>query len=308
MANPGLRPYGYILASCVWFSAMGLLAHEAGREGCPWLIVAAARSTLAAFIAVSAALALGIRLVAFRPRMLWIRSLSGSCSLLATFYALIHMEVSEVLTITNTFPVWVALLSWPLAGEKPTIGVWIAVLCSVAGVAFALQPESEAFRWKPALLAFCASFFTAVAMLGLNRLKGIAPLAVVVHFSTVSALICLGLLVRQHFLVRDAIDFEKLERPELIGMLLGIGATAAVGQIFLTRAFATGSPTKVSVVGLSQVVMVLAAESLMDRRPINWRIIVGTALVLGPVAWLMARERRPPKAPDETELEEVAIE
>src|SRR5437763_470516 len=118
MANPGLPPYGYILASCVWFSAMGLLVHEAGREGCPWLIVATARSALAALLAVTAALILGVRLVAFRPRMLWIRSLSGSCSLLATFYALIHMEVSDVLTITNTFPIWVALLSWPLAGEK----------------------------------------------------------------------------------------------------------------------------------------------------------------------------------------------
>jgi len=308
MTNSGLKPYGYILTSCVWFSVMALLTHEVNLEGCPWLVVATVRSALATIIAFVLAMILGIPLVFLRPRMLWIRSLAGSCSMLATFYALGNMLVSDVLTITNTFPIWVALLSWPLAREKPSAGVWIAVLCSVSGVMIALQPDQEGFAWKPALSAFGASFFTAVAMLGINRLRGVASLAVVVHFSAVSTLAALAALGIQTLTWPDSLDVQTFERGDVLAMLLAVGVTAAIGQVFLTRAYATGSPTKVSVVALSQVLLVMAVEAWLGRKEITPPVILGTFLVLGPVAWLMARERRPPKAADETELEEVAIE
>lgn len=304
----GLAPYGFILTACVWFAAMGLITHEVNLEGCPWLVVAAVRSAIATLFAFTITQVLGIPLVFWKPRMLWVRSLSGSCSMLATFYALGNMLVSDVLTITNTFPIWIALLSWPLAREKPTLGVWLAVLFSVAGVAIALQPDDASFRWAPALSAFAASFFSAVAMLGINRLKGVAPLAVVVHFSGVSTLICLPVFVFQKFFVPSEVRLEALSRFDVLLMLGAVGVTACMGQIFLTRAYATGSPTKVSVVALSQVLIVMAVEALLGRKTINMFTIVGTALVLGPVGWLMARERRPPKAADETELEEVPIE
>jgi drug/metabolite transporter (DMT)-like permease len=307
MTSPGLKPYFHILTACVWFSAMGLCTHELGRHGCHWLVVAAARSGLAALIAIAAALALGIPLVLFKPRMLWVRSLSGSCSMLCTFYALATIPVTDVLTLTNTFPVWVAVLSWPLAGERPTAGVWLAVVFSVAGVAVALNPAGESFQPLPSITSLAAAFFTAVAMLGLNRLKGVNPLAVVVHFSAVSTFACLAVLGVMLAFDLTQVDVSKFQLSQYL-LLLAVGATAAVGQIFLTWAYAGGSPTKVSVVGLSQVLMVMAVEASIGRKVITHETILGTAMVLGPVAWLMARERRPPKAANEIELEEVAIE
>jgi drug/metabolite transporter (DMT)-like permease len=227
--------------------------------------------------------------------------------MLCTFYAFGKLTVSDVLTLTNTFPVWVALLSWPLAGERPTGGVWIAVVSSVIGVAIAMDPTDAAFQIGPSIAALAAAFFTAVAMLGLNRLKGIAPLAVVVHFSFVSTIFCAVVLAGQVLLNVTTIDL-KPDQPLEHGMLMAVGVTAVFGQIFLTRAYATGSPTKVSVVGLSQVIMVMAVEWLMGIKTITANTIVGTALVLGPVAWLMSRERHPPKVPDELEVEEMPIE
>lgn len=304
----GLAPYGFILTACVWFAAMGLLTHEVNLEGCPWLVVAAVRSAIATLVALSATQLLGVRLVYFSPRILWVRSLAGSLSMLATFYALGNMLVSDVLTITNTFPIWIALLSWPLAGEKPTQGVWIAVICSVCGVAIALAPDQSGFRWAPALAAFAASFFSAVAMLGINRLKGVASLAVVVHFSAVSSVVCLLVLLLQSQVFTSEMRFDALGKREVMWMLLAVGVTAAMGQFFLTRAYARGSPVKVSIVALSQVLLVMAVEAMLGRKFITVNVVIGTALVLGPVAWLMARERHLPLAPGETELEEVAIE
>ena len=169
MANAGIRPYVWMLVGCVWFTIMGLLAHDLGTI-CDWQIVALARSGLATAFALTLALATGAKLVFLRPRVLWIRSIAGSCCMLATFYALTRLHVSEVLTLTNTFPMWVAILSWPMAGVKPTLGIATAVVSAVVGVALTQHPHLDGMPlavWA----ALAASFFTAIAMLGLNRLQ-----------------------------------------------------------------------------------------------------------------------------------------
>ena len=117
-----LRPYFWMLSGCVWFSWMGLLTH-ALKDSCDWQTVAVVRSALATTFAALIAWSTGTLLVFHGPRALWFRSVAGSCSMVCTFYALTHLLVSDVLTLTNTFPIWVALLSWPLAGERPTLAV-----------------------------------------------------------------------------------------------------------------------------------------------------------------------------------------
>ena len=302
MVNVGIRPYVWMLSGCVWFSIMGLLAHSLKKE-CDWQAVALARSGLATLFALSIALGTGAKLVFFKPRVLWVRSVAGSCSMLATFYALTRLPVSEVLTLTNTFPIWVALLSWPMAGERPTVGVIVAVLCSVVGVAFAQQPHLDGFPLA-AWAALAASLFTAVAMLGLNRLQGVSSLGVVVHFSGVSTLFC-GFA----FLALDRVTgTDRIDEIPVLFKLLAVGVTATIGQVFLTRAFRAGSATKVSVVTLSQVVMVMVYEAIVDGREFNLLTLLGTALVLGPTGWLMVRERKKPTPPGVPAVEQVAIE
>lgn len=291
-----------MLCGCAWFTVMALLTQALGRQDCQWQVVALARSGLATLFAALLAAATGTRLVFARPRILWVRSVAGSCSMVSTFYALTHMPASDVLTLTNTFPIWIAMLSWPLAGERPTPGVWLAVGCAVTGVVVALRPQAEGFPWLPSACAFGASFFTAVAMLGLNRLHGVAPLAVVVHFSAVSTVFC-GLAWVAFDTGAGPTGLERL--PTAL-QLLGVGATATVGQVFLTRAFATGSPTKVAVTGLSQVAMVMAAEAALGWKVLTGTNVVGTSLVIGPTAWLIAHERW--RKTDEPPVEEVAIE
>lgn len=217
--------------------------------------------------------------------------------MLSTFFALANLHASEVLTLTNTFPVWVALLSWPMVGEKPSRGVWVAVIIAVVGVALAVYPREgqpdgpQMFRLAPALSAVAASVFTALAMLGLNRLRAIAPMAVVVHFSAVSTVFCLAAFVV--FPLREGPN--PFESTEMTVRLLGIGVTAMIGQVFLTLAFSRGTATKIAVVGLSQVAMVMGIEAVFGWKTFTPMNIFGTLLILGPTAWLMMRERKPPK-------------
>jgi drug/metabolite transporter (DMT)-like permease len=312
-----------MLCGCFWFSLMAFLVNAAGEE-VDWRVVALVRSGLATMFALAVSLATGAQLAFFRPKMLWVRSIAGSLSMMTTFYALTdqNFPVSNTLTLTNTFPIWVALLTWPVTGERPTVGVWAAVLCAVSGVAITQQSATVetwlGLRDGPAgwttfpgaaWSALAASTFTATAMMGLNRLRGVSSFGVVVHFSAVATLFCVAAL----FLFEQKIGTDQLSDPTVIAVLFGVGLTATVGQVFLTFAFRTGKATNVAVVGLSQVVMAMAVE-VAGGAHLGWVKVAGTALVLGPTAWVMIHEHQKHAAPkpeqqtDEPTQEEVAIE
>src|SRR3954454_18398361 len=91
-------PYAWMLCGCFAFAWMGQFAHLL-RASCDWRVTALARSALALLLAVGLARLCGARLVLWKPRTLWLRSVAGSLSLLCTFYALAQLPTSTVLTL-----------------------------------------------------------------------------------------------------------------------------------------------------------------------------------------------------------------
>jgi drug/metabolite transporter (DMT)-like permease len=280
-----VSPYLWMACGSAAFAVMGTLAHILRTE-CDWRIIALTRSSIAFVGAAVLTRLAGARFVVWRPRILWLRSIAGSCSLIGTFYALTRLPVSDVLTLTQMFPVWVALLSWPLLGERPGTGVWLAVLSGGIGVVLIQQPHFAEGNFA-SLVALGSSVSTAVAMLGLHQLHDIDHRAVVVHFSGVAALVCLAALAF------PGPGTAPLALPEGRGlaMLLGVGGAATVGQLFLTRAFAAGPPARVSVVGLTQVAFALVIDVCLLGENVDGRKLLGVALVVAPTAWLMASRR-----------------
>lgn len=283
MTHPGTRPYLYMLAGSFSFTLMAAFAHVLTRE-CDWQVVAIGRAALVAVFAALIAYLAGAKLVFLRPWRLWVRSVAGSCSMVCTFYAFSRLPVADVLTLCNTFPIWVALLSWPLYGRPPGWKMMAAVLVGVVGVGLVEQPHLEAGNLG-VFSALSAAGFTSVAMLGLHSLRGVDPRAVVVHFSAVATVVCVG-----SFLVFPRTHDPAAVADPLVLLKLGtMAGTATVGQLFLTLAFATGAPAKVSVVGLTQIVMGLTLDVWLWDHPVNRVALLGTVLVIAPTAWLLTR-------------------
>jgi len=277
-----LQPYVWMLISSISFSWMVLLVNIAG-QGAPWPVVALVRSLLPLILVSVWAKADGAKLVWLGSPVLWTRSIAGSISLVGTFYALTHMAPSEVQTLGAVFPIWVALLSWPLLGELPSTAVWLSVISAVIGVAFVQQPGVDGIN-PVALVVLGVSLFTALAMMGLHKLKHLDPRAVVAHFSGVSTLIC-GAAVLFIPVAPTEQDFELRH----VFALIGVGITATIGQFFLTKAFTAGAPARVSVVSLTQVVFVLLLDlSLLGHTMNGWQF-VGIVLILAPTAWIVMR-------------------
>lgn len=271
-----------MLSGSLAFALMGGLAHALGPR-CDWQLIALARCAIPLLLVLAWAKASGVRLVFFRPRTLWVRSIAGSISLLSTFFALTRLPVSDVYTLTNMFPIWVAVLSWPLLGELPPGHVWLSVASGVLGVVLIQQPHLAKGDFA-LLIAVAASFSTAVAMLGLHRLRGIDTRAIVVHFSAVALLMCIACF----FLFERPVRLDAAWDEWTLLMLLGLGALATVGQLFLTKAFTAGHPAKVSVVGLSQIIFAMALDVSVLGNSFGWMTLLGIVLVVAPTAWLLA--------------------
>src|SRR4051812_5410415 len=111
LERDAVLPYVWMVCGSVSFSIMATLSH-ALREYYDWQFIALSRAFLAFVLAVSLGMTARVKFAIFQPRTLWIRSLSGSLSLVCGFYSLTHLPAPEALTLTHIFPVWVALLSW----------------------------------------------------------------------------------------------------------------------------------------------------------------------------------------------------
>jgi drug/metabolite transporter (DMT)-like permease len=288
LQSPFMRPYILMLWSAMAFALMGACAHGAG-EYCDWQLIALARSLLALIIAGALLIRQGDPLAIFRPWSLWVRSLAGSVSILCNFYALSHLPIADALTLTNMFPVWIAVLSWPVLGQFPERDVWLGVFCGVAGVAVMQQPYLAQGNLGT-VAAVTGSLTSAVALIGLHRLRHIAPNAVVVHFSMVSIAVILGLLLLNP--LEHVWSVQLTEEPVALWLLLGVGVSATAGQLMLTRAFAEGVPAKVSVVGLTQVGFAMVFDIVIWGRTLQWQTLLGMLLVIGPTIWLILRTGR----------------
>jgi drug/metabolite transporter (DMT)-like permease len=279
----GGRAYLFMLLSSLAFASMGALSHLAG-ERCDWHLVAVARGSLAFVFTLALSLAAGVRLVLFRPALLWMRSVAGSLGVLFAFYALTHLPISTALTLSNTVPVWVTLLAWPVLGQRPRASVWFAVATGLAGIVLIQRPEAGGERLAAAL-ALANAVSTSVSMIGLNRLGGVDARAVVTHFSGVATVFTVGFML----LSGGRVDYAPLGDARTLALLLGVGLSATVGQLAMTRAFALGNPSRVSVVGLMQIVFALVFDLLFWRRQFGPLVVLGIALVVAPSAWLMLR-------------------
>ena len=286
---PGrFAPYAWMLCGCFVFAWMSEFAHLLAPT-CDWRIIALGRSLVAFSLSFSFALGCGAKLAVWRPGILWVRSIAGSLSLLCTFYALSKLRTAEVLTLTNTFPIWVAILSWPLLRVRPGLSVWLAAACGVGGIVLIQQPHyASSIDTRVAVpMALAAAFASSVAMLGLHRLKQFHPWAIVAHFSGVASLTVLGVWLLG-WLAGPPIPVEQLLDGRNLLLLAGVGLSATLGQFCLTRAFTGGQPARISIVGLTQIVFAMGLDLLFTATTFDRMTIAGIALVMAPTAWVMA--------------------
>jgi drug/metabolite transporter (DMT)-like permease len=275
----------WMLCGAFGFATMSALAHALGSR-CDWSVVATVRVLVMLVSAIILTRAAGAKLVFWRPRTLWMRSCAGSFSLVCNFYVLAHLPVADAITLSNVYPLWIVLVPSLLRLKWPTPGELLGVAIALAGVALIQRPQLGGDRLA-VLVGLICSASTAVAMLGLHRLRGVDARAVVAHFAGVASLVSVGWLV-----VRWGQAASGTYDATTVLLLLGVGVTGTLAQILLTKAYASGPPGRVAVVGLTQVAFGLGFDVLLWHRALTPVTLLGFVLVMAPATWLSMRSAR----------------
>ena len=270
----------------IGFAGMNLFSRLGARD-LPFSEVAAARFLVGAIIAVLLARARGVSLrIVDRPNT-WRRSIFGTCSAAGHFYALSSQRIplGDAATLGATAPIFVALLSRRLLGERVGRRIGLAVVIAFIGVTAVVRPTFAAAA-DVAAIATTGAFFYALAMIWLRKIgPGESGEAIVLHFSAVA------------FVTMLLISIPVWVTPDLAGALwlLATGFCGGLGQIAMTRAYTLDRAARVSTVAyLGIVITHLLAIPVFGEVPTLWQL-GGATLVIASGA-MLATGARPPAA------------
>ena len=206
------------------------------------------------------------------------RGLSGFAALVLFFYALARLPLATAVTLNYTAPLFLAVLSAWWLRERHGRGIVGAVLLGFVGIVLLLRPQVQGQAWVPALAGLASGMLAAVAYVNVKQLGrlGEPEWRVVFYFTLLSTFGGAAWMVFAGF---------HRPQPEDWPWLAGIGVTATVAQLALTRAYHRGRTLTVgslayATVGFSALYGVLLFG---ERLPLAaW---IGMAVVAAAGVW-----------------------
>jgi drug/metabolite transporter (DMT)-like permease len=266
---------GWMILAQLCFAAMNVFTRLGSRH-LPWPEIAAGRFLIGAVIAIGLAATRGVSLRVTDRGGTWQRSVYGTMAAVGSFYSLSSpsIGVGDAATLGATAPIFVALLSGPLLGERVGRRLWLAVGVAFVGIVLLVQP-SFTIAAPVAVVATTGAFFYALAMIWLRRIgPGESHEAVVLHFSVVA----LGTML--------VLAIPSWTWPDTRSglYLLGAGLGGGGAQIAMTRAYSLHRATPVTALSyLGAVFTYLLALPLFPDRPTAWQA-GGSLLILASTA------------------------
>ena len=165
------------------------------------------------------------------------RSFVGFLSLLAFFYAISHLPLSTAISLNYTSPLFVALLIPFFLQRRPAFKLCCMLLIGFFGAFLVLKPILIGNDAYVGLIGLLSGFGAGLAYLFMAKLgQANEPDTRVVFYFTFLSSLGAALLM----------FFENIN-SEIIGhwwMLLGLGISATIAQLALTKAYRVGNTIK----------------------------------------------------------------
>lgn len=198
-------------------------------------------------------------------------------------WALVAGGAGKTAVLTYAMPFWVMMLAWPMLGEKIRGTQWLAVIFSVIGLVFILDPLHLGSDLLSMMLAIAASICWALAVIVAKKLHHRVPDVDLLSLTAWQMLFGSLPLVIAAFLVPAApIQWTA----GLIGAILFnavlCNALAWVLWLYALQKLETGVASMTSM--LTPVIGVLAAWWQLDEQPYQLEIIgmimIGLSLLI----------------------------
>lgn len=203
---------------------------------------------------------------------LW-RGLSGFFALMLFFYAISALPLATAITLNYTSPLFLALFTVVILKEKPGLLLILAIITGFIGVALLLRPTLHADQITAGLMGLASGFLAGIAYLNVKQLGalGESEWRVVFYFTLISTLGG-GLWMAFH-------TFHAVT-PHSFLILAGMGTTATLAQLAMTRAYRTGKTLVVGSLAYITVIFASLWGMVLWQEILSFGSWLGIALII----------------------------
>ena len=204
--------------------------------------------------------------------LLLLRATLGTVGIFANFYALSHVTIAEGQTLNKTAPFFTVLFAWLFLGEKATRRQILPLVLAFFGVVLIAKPGfagAAAFPLAMGLLGGACAGGAYACVRGLRR-HNVDPAFIILFFSAFSCLASVPFMVAG----LDPMTWQQ------VLILLGAGASAAIGQFGITLAYGYAEPREIAVFDYSNILFTAAFGFMCFAQvPDVWSVL-GFAAIL----------------------------
>lgn len=277
-------------ASALFFSLMSLLVKVAG-DRLPSHQIVLVRAVICLGLSYGWLRLAGVAVWGTNRRLLLLRGVLGTGSLLCFYYSLVELPFAEAVVIQYLAPVLTAGLAAAMLAERPSRRLIAALVCSIGGVLAITRPPAlfgGAAADLPPLgvaAALVGALVTALVFVLVRRLGDREdPLVVVFYFPLCAVPLVAPLAVRVWVWPTA---FEWL-------VLAGVGVATQLAQVHMTRGLQLEPAGRASSTGYLQVVLAAIWGALFFDEVPDGLAMAGSLLIVGATLALALSPRERP--------------
>lgn len=213
------------------------------------------------------------------PRYL-LRTAIGLVSMLAGFWAIGHLPLSQAIALSYSTPLFVTLAAAFWLGENVRLRRWMAVLCGFAGVLIILRPGAATFS-AGTLIALLAAVMGALVAIQIKQLARVDSANTVV-FYTYAFWVPMSLLPALFaWTWPQGIDWL---------WLLATGLFGTLGQLLWTRALRIGEVSALTPISFMQLPFVALLGWWLFAEAIAPHTLLGASIIIAANVYIAHRE------------------
>jgi drug/metabolite transporter (DMT)-like permease len=183
------------------------------------------------------------------------RALSGLLSQVLYFWAVREMSLIDAVLLVNAAPLFIPIVALAWNRTPITLAVGLSLLVGFMGVVLIIKPGEGLLTNPSAMIALSAAFFSAIALVSVNKLSGQnQPDTILFYYFFIASVATLPFAI--------AGWSEPTSREW--GFLIGVGVFMALAQLLIILAYQHASASQIA--------------------PFNYSVVIFSGLI-GWVAW-----------------------
>ena len=289
--GPVVIPRGlvYMALSALGFSAMSMLVKLASTR-LPTGEIVLARGVVTLVISYAMVRRAGLSPWGTQKKRLLFRGVLGFGGLTGYYAAIALLPIADATTIQQIVPVLTAVLAWWLLDEKVGWSTAVALCFGIAGVLVIVHPSGAGLDPNGVLIALGAAVCSAIAYVTVRTLSRTEhPLVIVFYFPLVATPLAIP-WAAAHWVTPSLLD---------LALLIAIGITTQIGQVFLTMGLAAERVGRATAVGYLQIVFAIGWQLAVFGVAPTAGTLIGAALIIGGTL-VVARAPQAPTPPAPT--------